>query len=157
MMAMTRMQLRHATAVARYQASKNKPLERRRVQSFMSPITRAFNQMMTGEADVDAKTNLPITRLAHNDEWEETHKCINGFVAAMERLMPDLDLGPLRWVSSDLVKGKLMNPAKVMAAKRTIKAIEDRMIHCTWKQVTDAVDTTRIEIELERLGLKEVA
>ena len=156
-MAMTRRQLQHQAAVARYQAGKNKRLERRRVQSFMSPITRAINQMITGEADVDAETDMPITRLAHNDEWEETHKCINGFVAAMERLMPDVDLDPLRWVSSDLMKGKLMSEKKVLAAKRTLKAIEDRMICCTWDQVMDATRATQIEIELEKLGLKEAA
>lgn len=156
-MSLTRQQRHHMAAVARYHASKNKPLERRRVQSFMSPITNSFNQMMTGEVDADAMTDQVITRLAHKDEWEETYKCINGFVAAMERLFPDLELGPPRWVSSDLVKGKLMNPAKVIAAKRTLKEIEERMIKCTWQQVTDAVDTTRIEIEFERLGIKEAA
>lgn len=156
-MSLSRQQRHHLAAVARYKAGKNKRLERRRVQSFMSPITKAFNQMMTGEADVDAETNLPITRLAHNDEWEETHKCINGFVAAMERLMPDIDLGPLRWVSSDLMKGKLMTEKKVIAAKRTLKVIEDRMIRCTWDQVVEATRTTQIEIELEQLGIKEAA
>jgi len=155
-MAMTRQQLHHQAACARYQAGKNKPLERRRVQSFMSPITRAFNQIVTGETDVDAN-DVPITRLAHKDEWEETHACINGFVAAMERLFPDVDLGPLRWVSSDLMKGKLMSEKKVIAAKRKLKEIEDRMIKCTWQQVVDATQTTRIEIYMEQLGIKEAA
>lgn len=157
MMAMTRQQLHNMAAVDRYNAGKNKPLERRRVQSFMSPITRAFNQMMTGETDVDAVTAIPITRLSHKDAWEETHLCINGFVAAMERLLPDVDIGPLRWVSSDLIKGKLMNPAKVLAAKRTLKEIEDCMVKKTWQQVMDATQTTQIEIHMEQLGFKEAA
>jgi hypothetical protein len=145
-------------ACARYEASKNKPLSRRRVQSFMSPITITFNQMMTGEVFADADTGLAVTKLPDKDDnWEETHKCINGFVAAMGRLMPDVDLDPLRWGSSDLVKGKLMNEKKVLAAKRKLKEIEDRMIRHTWAQVMDAVKTTQIEIAMERLGLKEVA
>jgi hypothetical protein len=156
-MSLTRQQRHHLAAVACYQAGKNKPLERRRVQSFMSPIVNSFNQMMSGEVDADAITDQVITRLAHKDEWEETYKCINGFVAAMERLFPDIELGPLRWVSSDLVKGKLMNQAKVLAAKRTLKEIEDRMIKCTWQQVMDATETTRIEIYMEQLGIKEAA
>lgn len=156
-MSLTRQQRHHMAAVARYQAGKNKPLERRRVQSFMSPIVNSFNQMVTGEVDADAATDQAITKLAHKDEWEETHKCINGFVAAMERLLPDVDLDPLRWVSSDLTKGKLMSEKKVLAAKRTLKEIEDRMIKCTWQQVVDATQTTRIEIYMEQLGIKEAA
>lgn len=156
-MSLTRQQRHHLAAVARYQAGKNKPLERRRVQSFMSPITRAFNQMMTGEVDADATTDQAITRLAHKDEWEAIDACINGFVAAMERLLPDVDMDILRWVSSDLRKGRLMKEKKVVAAKRKLKEIEDRMIKCTWQQVLDATQTTQIEIAMEQLGLKDAA
>ena len=154
-MAMTRQQLRNKAACAKFEASKSKPLERRRVQSFLSPISKSLNQMMTGE--VDAINDRAVTRLAHNDDWGNTDECINGLLAAMERLFPDIDLSPLRWVSSDLTKGKLMSEKKVLAAKRKVKEIEDRLIRCSWKQVIDAVDTTRIEIELERLGIKEAA
>ena len=75
----------------------------------------------------------------------------------MTRLLPDVDLDPLRWVASDLRKGKLMSPEKAKQAYRTLKLIEDRMTKCTWNEVTRAVDTTRIDIEMERLGLKEAA
>lgn len=46
-MSLSRQQRHHQAACARYNAGKNKPLERRRVQSFLSPITRAFNQIAT--------------------------------------------------------------------------------------------------------------
>ena len=75
----------------------------------------------------------------------------------MGRLMPDVDLGPLYFVASDLRKGKLMTPAKAQAAHRTLKIIEDRMTTYTWNEVSSAVDTTRIEIEIERLGLRQAA
>ncbi len=156
-MSLTRQQRHHLASCARYNAGKSKPLERRRVQSFLSPITRAFNQIVTGETDVDAVTAIPITRLSHKDAWEETHLCINGFVAAMERLLPDVDLGPLRWVSTDLEKGKLISEKKILSAKRILKEIEDRMIRCTWQQVMEATQTTQIEIHMEQLGLKEAA
>lgn len=156
-MPMSRQLLRHKALVARYHAGKNKPVERRRVQAFMAPITLEFNRMLTGELDVSADSELPITRLSHNDSWEETHKCINGFVEAMERLMPDIDLSPLRWISSDLEKGKLMTEKKVLAGKRTLKHIEDRMIRCTWEQVKEATRTTQIAIKMTQLGLTEAA
>lgn len=156
-MTLSRQQRHHLAACARYNAGKNKPLERRRVQSFLSPITRAFNQIVTGETDVDAVTSIPVTRLSHKDTWEETHLCINGFVAAMERLLPEVDLDPLRWISTDLEKGKLISEKKVLTAKRILKDIEDRMVKKTWQQVMDATQTTQIEIHMEQLGFKEAA
>ena len=134
-MAMTRAQLKRAAIIAQCKAAKDKPLERRRVRSFMEPITR----------------------LPHNDKWEALDACIEGFCCAMGRLMPDVDLGPLYFVASDLRKGKLMTPAKAQAAHRTLKIIEDRMTTYTWNEVSSAVDTTRIEIEIERLGLRQAA
>jgi hypothetical protein len=35
----------------------------------MQPITSAFNSLLQGSVDVD-DNDIPITRLAHNDEWE---------------------------------------------------------------------------------------
>lgn len=155
-MAMTRAQLRRAAIIAKCKAAKDKPLERRRVKSFMEPITKAFASILQGSVEVD-DNNTPITRLPHNDSWEALDACIEGFVSAMGRLLPDVDLDPLRHVASDLRKGKLMTVAKAQKAMQTLQVIEDRMTRCTWNEVARAVDTTRIEIELERLGLKEAA
>lgn len=155
-MAMTRTQLRRQAEIARFKAGKNKPLERRRIQAFMSPITNAMNQILSGEIDVD-ENDVPITRLNHLDGWEAFDECINGFVAAMARAIPDVDLNPLRYVSSDLRNGKMMSQKKAIAARQTLRVIEDRLTKCTWNELTSAVDTTRIEIEMERLGLKEAA
>ena len=155
-MAMTRAQLRRAAIIAKCKAAKDKPLERRRVKSFMEPITKAFASILQGSVEVD-DNNTPITRLPHNDSWEALDACIEGFVAAMGRLLPDVDLDPLRHVASDLRKGKLMTVAKARKAWETLQIIEDRMTRCTWNEVASAVDTTRIEIEFERLGLKMAA
>lgn len=155
-MAMTRAQLRRAAIIAKCKAAKDKPLERRRVRSFMEPITSAFASILQGSVACD-DNDIPITRLPHNDQWEALDACIEGFVSAMSRLFPDIDMNPLRYVASDLRKGKLMTTAKAKAAWHTIRIIEDRMTKCTWNEVASAVDTTRIEIEMERLGLKEAA
>ena len=155
-MAMTRAQLRRAAIIAKCKAAKDKPLERRRVRSFMEPITNAFASILQGSIEVD-ENDTPITRLPHNDKWEALDACIEGFCCAIGRLMPDVDLGPLYFVASDLRKGKLMTPAKAQAAHRTLKIIEDRMTTYTWNEVSSAVDTTRIEIEIERLGLRQAA
>ena len=156
MMAMTRAQLRRAAIIAKCKAAKDKPLERRRVKSFMEPITKAMQNILQGSVEVD-QNDTPITRISHTDSWEALDACIEGFVSAMGRLLPDVDLDPLRHVASDLRKGKLMTVAKAQKAMHTLQVIEDRMTRCTWNEVSNAVDTTRIEIEFERLGLKRAA
>ena len=47
-MAMTRAQLRRAAIIAQCKAAKDKPLERRRVKSFMEPITKAMQHILQG-------------------------------------------------------------------------------------------------------------
>ena len=154
-MTLSRQQRHHLAACARYNAGKNKPLERRRVQSFLSPITRAFNQMMTGY--VDTIRGYAVTRLAHKDEWERTDECLNGVISAMTRLFPDLDLQILKTISTHLFNGTMMEREDILSAKRLLKEIEDRMIKKTWQQVMDATQTTQIEIHMEQLGFKEAA
>src|SRR5574343_909327 len=99
-MAMTRAQLRRAAVIAQCKAAKDKPLERRRVRSFMEPITKAFQHILQGSIECD-DNDIPITRLPHNDNWEALDACIEGFVCAMTRLFPDIDLNPLRYVASE--------------------------------------------------------
>lgn len=45
--------------------------------------------------------------------------------------------------------------AKCKAAKD--KPLERRRVKSSWNEVASAVDTTRIEIEFERLGLRQAA
>ena len=75
MMAMTRAQLRRAAIIAKCKAAKDKPLERRRVKSFMEPITKAMQHILQGSVEVD-QNDVPITRIHHNDSWEALDACI---------------------------------------------------------------------------------
>lgn len=155
-MAMTRQQLRLQTMRDRAKAAKHKPLERRRVRAYMEPVTRAFAMILQGVVEVD-DNDVPITRLSSDDEWHALDECIEGFIAVVNRLMPEIDTKPLHYVASDLHNGKAMNPKKARAAWETLRAIEDNMTRYTWQQVIDATNTTMIEAKLEAAGLKEAA
>lgn len=155
-MAMTRAQLRRQAIIAKAKAAKHKPLERRRVRSFMEPVTRAFSQILQGVVEVD-DNDIPITRKSDDDEWHALDECIEGFIAVIKRLMPDVDTCPLHYVASDLRNGKAMTAKKARNAWETLRTIEDKMTRYTWQQVSDAANTAMIENELEQLGLKEAA
>lgn len=155
-MAMTRMQLRHAQAIAQYQAGKQKPPTRKQAQAWLAPIRKALAEIMTGE--VDTHRGYPITRIhwADNDVARIDH-AINGFVALMERLMPDLDTGPMKRLSKKLEAGVLLELHEVTACQALIDSVEDRLLKFKRSDLVDAANTEMMVIELERLGLKEAA
>ena len=62
-MAMTRQQLRHQSAIARYKADRNKPPSRKQMQAWLDPIRKAMAEIRTGE--IDAYRGYPITRIHH--------------------------------------------------------------------------------------------
>ena len=64
-MAMTRAQLRRAAIIAKCKAAKDKPLERRRVRSFMEPITNAFASILQGSIEVDENDTPSCSSLSH--------------------------------------------------------------------------------------------
>ena len=155
-MPMTRMQLRHAQAVAQYQAGKQKPPTRKQAQAWLAPIRKALAEIMTGE--VDTHRGYPITRIhwADNDVARIDH-AINGFVALMERLMPDLDTGPMRRLSKKLEAGVLLELYEVTSCKALIDTVEDRLLKFKRRELVKAAEVEMTIIELERLGLKDAA
>lgn len=155
-MAMTRTQLRHAAAVARYQAGKNKPPTRKQAKAWLAPIRKALAEIMTGE--VDTHRGYPITRIhwADNDVARIDH-AINGFVALIERLMPDLDSSPMKRMSKKLEAGALLELHEVTACQSLIDSVEDLLLKFKRSDLVDAANTEMVVIELERLGLKEAA
>jgi len=61
-MTLSRQQRHHQAACARYNAGKNKPLERRRVQSFLSPIPAGANPVThPAKAPGRTKESAPLS------------------------------------------------------------------------------------------------
>ena len=105
-----------------------------------------------------ADLGYPITRIhwADNDVARIDH-AINGFVALMERLMPDLDTVPMKRLGKKLEAGVLLEPNEVTACQALIDTVEDRLLKFKRSDLVDAANTEMVVIELERLGLKEAA
>ena len=155
-MAMSRQQLRHQAAVARYQAGRNKPPTRKQAQAWLAPIRKALAEIRTGE--VDSYRGYPVTRIHHADnDIARIDHAINGFVAMMDRLMPDLDTGPMKRLSKKLEAGILLDIQEVTDCQEMIGAAEDRLIKFKRSELVDAANTEMVAIELERLGLKDAA
>lgn len=155
-MAMSRPQLRHHAAVARYQAGLLKPPTRKQAQAWLAPIRRALLDLRTGE--IDAYRGYAITRIHWaDDDFARVDHAINGFVALIERLMPDLDLGPLRRVSKKLESGVLLTLAEVNSCLALLEPVENRLMSFRRCDLVDAANTEMVSIELERLGLKDAA
>lgn len=113
-------------------------------------------QIKSGE--VDAHRGYPITRIHHADnDFARIDHCINGFVAMLERLAPEFDITPLKSVSKKLENGVLMTVPEIDACFRVLNACEDLLITYSRAQLKAAALTEQLNIELERIGLKEAA
>lgn len=155
-MAMTRQQLRHQAAIARFKAGRQKPPTRRQIEAWLSPIRKAMASLREGE--VDSYRGYAITRIHHADnDFARVDHAINGFVGMLDRLLTDVDTTPLKKLSKKLETGILLELAEVEACIALLDTIEDRLLHLKRADLIDAANTEMINIELERLGLKEAA
>lgn len=155
MMTMTRAQLRHQAACARYQAGKLKPPTRMQARQWLKPIRDAFAQMRTGE--VDSIRGYAVTRLHTGDDYARIDFCINGFVGMIERVMPDLCIEPMKSVSRKLEAGVPLVIQDLETCAAILNECEDRLITITRQALIDASVTEQINIEIEQLGLKKAA
>ncbi len=153
---MNRIQRRHQTLCDQYRAGQKKPPTRAQARAWLAPIRKAFIELLGGE--VDAVRGYAITRIRYADEdFARIDHAINGFVALIERLMPDFDISGIRKISVKLENGILFAAAEVHDALALLKRCEDRLIKIKRRDLTDAAKTEMINIELERLGIKEAA
>lgn len=108
--------------------------------------------------EVDSHRGYAITRIHWADEdFARVDHCINGFVALIKRLMPEFDVCALDRVSRKLTNGVLLTHEEVEACFAAINRCEDRLIEFTRDQLIDAARTEQVNIELERMGLKDAA
>lgn len=155
-MGLSRQQLRHRTACARYDAGKAKPPTRAQARAWLAPIRKAFAEMLGGE--IDSYRGYAITRIHHADnDFARIDHAANGFMALIERLMPNFDLSPIKRVSKKLENGILLEASEVHECLALLKQCEDRLIMFRRSELVDAANTEMINIELERLNIKEAA
>ena len=151
-MTLSRHQLHHRAACARFQAGKQKPPTRKQARAWLAPIRNAMAEMRTGY--VDSHRGYAITRIHWADEdFARIDHAINGFVALMVRLMPDLDVGPMTKLSKKLESGVLITLPELNACSTLLKTVEDRLLTFRRCDLVDAANIEMIAIEVERLGL----
>lgn len=146
----------YLAACDRYAAEKQKPPTRAQAKAWLAPIRKAFVEMLSGE--VDSHRGYAITRIHHADnDFARIDHAINGFTALISRLMPDFDISSVAKISKKLEAGILLEAKEVHDALAMLKLCEDRLIKFKRSELTDAANTEMVNIELERLGLKEAA
>ena len=151
-MAMSNAQRHHRAACDQYKAGHNKPPTRAQAKAWLAPIRKAFVEMLSGE--VDSHRGYAITRIHHCDEdFARIDHAANGFVALIERLMPNFDIQPIKTVSKKLENGILLEAAEVHECLSLLKRCEDRLIKFRRCDLTDAANTEMVRIEIERLGI----
>jgi hypothetical protein len=147
---------RHRQAtVARFKAGKAKPPTRKQAQAWLAPIRAALAELRSGS--VDAIRGYPVTRLHSGDDYARIDWCLNGFVALIDRLMPELSTTPLRRLAKKLEIGTPLHLADLDACVGTLHQVETALIRLPRQTLIDAALVEQINVELERLGVKEAA
>ncbi|MGB4064209.1 MAG: hypothetical protein WBK19_10330 [Azonexus sp.] len=147
---------RYLASCDRFKAEKQKPPTRTQAKAWLAPIRKSFVEMLSGE--VDAHRGYAITRIHYADnDFARIDHAINGFVALIERLMPDFDISAIRKISKKLEAGILLEASEVHDALALLKRCEDRLIKFRRFELVDAANVEMVAIELERLGLKDAA
>jgi hypothetical protein len=154
-MAMTRMQLKMAKLQAQHAAGRLHRPHRARLQRWLEPVRKAFKEMRTGE--MLAVKGYPVTSLHTGDDLARIDHCINGFVAMIERLDTGLDISPLRKVSTKLENGVLLTVQEIDACFALLNASETALLRFSRGHLADVAKIEQINIEFERMGLKEAA
>lgn len=154
-MAMTRAQLRHQAACARYQADKRRPPTRKQTKRWLEPIRKAFIEMRSGY--VDAVQGYAVTRLHTGDDYARIDYCINGFVGMISRLFPDFDVSAMNAVSKKLANGIPLVVEEIEACIAVVDKVAELIMKTPRQALIDASLTEQINIELEQSSIKSAA
>lgn len=152
-MPMTIAQLKVQKERARYMARLHKPIGRRRANTVISPMHAALRGLANGKAMLDDAGQVVIE--SSDGDLEVIDACIEGLIVFIGHAAPDLDTAALKYLASDLRKGKPLLKHKVKAAQQTLTDLENYLMHRTWDCVRDALRISEIDIKLEALGLKD--
>jgi len=151
-----RQRAKYLASCDRYAAETRKPPTRKQARAWLDPIRNAFNEIKSGEAD--AYRGYVITRIHYADnDFARVDHCINGFLALLDRVIPEFDSSAMRKVSSKLANGILLEHSEVEACFVTLNKCESALIKFKRSDLIDGSRTEMINIEMERLGLKEAA
>ena len=145
---------RYLASCDRFAADKHKPPTRAQAKAWLAPIRKSFAEILSGE--VDAHRGYAITRIHHADnDFARIDHVINGFVALIERLMPDFEIAAIKRVSKKLENGTFLEAAEVHECLVLLKQCEDRIIKFRRCDLSDAANTEMVRIEIERLGIAD--
>jgi hypothetical protein len=126
-----------------------KKITRRQVDAWLAPMRRALLEMRSGYCD--AIRGYAVTRLHHADDYARVDFCLAGFRGLLERLFPGLDSTHLLRVESRLANGVPLTVGEIDAALALLKALEKPLMSKTVDEVTSAVRTEQIAIELDAI------
>ena len=132
-----------------------KRVTRKQMKSWLAPMRDCFAQIRAD--NVDSIRGYAVTRLDHKDEYARIDFCINGFVALIDRLCPDIDTSLLHKISKALANGVPLTIAEIDSALSLLHRCENRLIKRTVAEVKSAVLTEQVCIEIDELGLREAA
>lgn len=151
-MALSRMARRYLALRDAADAKKNKPLTRKVLRQWLTPIRSAFRELSTGEVtEVDGH---PVTTIAWaGNEEARIDECINGFVSMLARVDSTFDSSAMTIVSNKLTAGEYLTHAEIEDCFKCLTACEDMLLKYPRHEIFSASLTEQVAIAFEIEGI----
>ena len=133
----------------------SRKITRREVAAFTAPVRAALAELRSGE--VHSIRGYAVQRDRKDGSWVRIDWAINGFVALVRRLDPDLPTRAMESIAKKLDAGVVLTAAEIEAAQQELKAQCEAFFRASRERLIDVARTEQINIELESLGIKEAA
>ena len=129
-------------------------VSRRQIRSWLSPMRACFSELKCDE--VSCIRGYPVTLLP-DGAYARIDFALRGFVAILSRLCPTIDCAPIERVEKKLAAGAPLTVEEIDSALSLLKRCEDALIRHTREEITSAVRTEQICIELDALEIRKAA
>ena len=152
MRTMNRQQLRFQKIKMQWEGQMLKPPTRKQARAWLSPITKALNELKTGE--VDCVRGYPITQIRWaGNEIARVDHAINGFVSLLDRINTQLDTKHLASLANKLTNGIMLTQKEIDWALLVVRSAEDYIIKVPRNRLIDFARTEMIYQEITQQGL----
>jgi len=129
-----------------------KRMSSKQVLAWYVPIRKALGVLRSD--NVDSIRGYPVIESAYKrDEYERIDDLVSAYVRCLSRILPAIDLTPLKRLGGRLTYGTPITVEEIDACISLLKSTEIWLIRQSWDYVRKVSLDEQIRVELDRLNI----
>ena len=129
----------------------------RRAAEMARPMRNVFDLLDKGECyEVNGKAVMLLTEIDHRyarqGRWVSVTATLDSWIDCWKRLAPDISTYNMGVLSKKLAEWATVTPRLVEMARAEFDATIDRLVDIPLDQVSSAITTTQIALELQKMS-----